>query len=118
MADKGYTFGLLNALQEDIRRVLGQVFTHTLDTYRLGGDTKALNFLWYRIDGTTHATAGTEFSVEHGMGTAPSKAIPIMDLTAINSQNPVLSVSRAPDARRVYFTSASTNVAFTLYLEP
>jgi hypothetical protein len=118
MADKGFVLGLLNSLQEDVRRVLGQAFQHVMDTGRLGGDTKALNFLWYRVDGTTHATAGTEFSVEHGMGTAPSKAIPVIDLTAINSQNPVLSVSRAPDARRVYFTSASTNAAFTLYLEP
>ena len=118
MATKGYTDALLNTLPADLRKALQPAFAHVLDTFKLGGGTKALNFAWLRFTGTTAADAGTEFSIEHGLGQTPSKLIPVLDLTEIGSQLVPLTVSRAPDDRRIYLTSASTSAVFICYVEP
>ena len=117
MASKGYVVQLLNRLPEDIRAAVQQAFDYTLDSLRLGDNDRAENFQWFRVTGTTHATANTEFSLLHGMDGAPSKFIPIIDLNEAGSELVPLRVSRTPDAKRVYFTSTSTGVSFTGYCE-
>lgn len=117
MADKGFLFALLNRLPADIKPPLQEAFTHVCDTFRLGGGERALNMAWYRAEGVTSSNANTEFSVAHGLAAVPSKVIPYLDLTVINSQMPVLTVTRAPDARRIYLSSPSTGVTFSIYLE-
>ena len=117
IADKGFISAILNGLETNVRKVLYQAFEHTLDTFRLGGNTKATNFAWYQVAGTTAPTAWGEFSLEHGLGRAPSKLIPVMDLTAINSRLVNLQVTRAPDANRIYLASDSTSAAFLVYVE-
>ena len=117
MANKGYIQSLLNAVDAPIRKALFAAFEHTLDTFRLGDTDKAQNFAWYKFSSTTPATAGVEFSIDHGLNQVPTKVIPVVDLALVGSQLVGLTVSRAPDGRRVYFVSGSTSVPFTIYLE-
>ena len=117
MASKGYTESILNTLPADQRKALNLAFNHTLDTFRIGGNPKALNFAWYVYSSTTSSTAGTEFSIEHGQGMVPTKMIPMVDLSQVGSQLVPLTVSKAPDDRRIYLTSTSTSAVFTALVE-
>jgi hypothetical protein len=117
MAAPGYVSALLNKLDADIRTTLDVAFQYVMREYSLGANTKAENFAWYRIEGTTHATANTEFSILHGMGTAPSKLIPIVSTDTPGSALVPLVVTRASDAKRVYLRSSSTGATFSAYLE-
>lgn len=117
MAAPGYVAQLLNSLDPEIRTVLTSVFDYVMREYSLGANTKAENFSWFRVEGTTHATANTEFSVNHGMDHAPSKLVPIIPLDTVNATLPQLTVTRAADARRIYLKSDSTSAFFQAYLE-
>lgn len=117
MADKGLVNLSINALPEPLRQPLSKAFEHTLDSYRLGGDAKATNFSWFRFESTTASVANTEFSIEHALNQTPSRVIPVLDLTLVNSRLVPLTVTRAPDARRVYLSSPTTSAAIVVYLE-
>ena len=117
MASVGQVETLLNALQADTRKVLVNVFRYSMKWFAIGNQTKAENFAWYRIQGTTSSNANTEFSVLHGMDHIPQKLIPTLDLTVVNSQVVPLTVSRAADDMRVYLKSSSTGASFEAYLE-
>lgn len=117
MSSKGYVATLLNPLPAEQKRVLQPAFDHVLDEAILGTATKAANFRWVKVTATTPSTAATEFSIEHGLGTVPTWLVPALDLNSVNSHLIPLTVSRAPDARRVYLTSSSTSAAFTAFLE-
>lgn len=117
MAAQGYIDQLLNSLDAAIRIPLTNAFQFVMRELALGDNTKAENFLWYRVTGTTHATANTEFSIVHGMDHAPSKLIPIVSLDASGGALVPLTVTKASDARRIYLKSSSTGAAFTAYLE-
>lgn len=117
MASKGQIDLFLNMLPADQKKVLSAAFQYVLTWFALGTTPKAENFAWYRVTGTTSVDTNTEFSIEHGMDHLPQNLIPIVDLTAVNSQLVPLTVSRVPDARRIYLKSVSTNVTFTCYLE-
>lgn len=114
---RGYIATLLNALPADVKKVLVPAFDFVQDNWKLGDGVRATNAQWYRISSTTHGTANTEFSVLHGMDAAPTTLIPVLDLTAVNSQLVPLVVSRAPDDKRVYLKSSSTGAVLTFYLE-
>lgn len=94
-----------------------QAFEYVTRELALGDNTKAENFSWFRVSGTTHATANTEFSVAHGMDHAPSKLIPVMQLDSSGGALVPLTVTRVSDARRIYLKSSSTGAAFVAYLE-
>lgn len=117
MAASGYVAQILNALDADVRKVLTQAFDYVMRENALGAATKAENFSWYRVEGVTSTSANTEFSVQHGMSGMPSKLIPFLDLTTVNAQLPELTVTRAPDGRRIYLKSPSIGVTFMAYLE-
>lgn len=117
MADKGLVHGKINALPSDLRPPLNDAFDETLDNLRVGTEDRALNMRWYRVSGTTHATANTEFSIKHGLGFTPSQAFPVLDLSVVNSVMPVLTVTRAADDARIYLSSPSTAATFTILLE-
>lgn len=112
-----YVGTLLNSLEPTVKKVLQLAFDYVQATFRLGTDNKATNANWYRQVVTTHATANTEFSIAHGMDGIPTTLIPVLDLNAVGSQMVTLTVSRAPDAKRVYLTSPSTAAVVTVYLE-
>jgi len=117
MASKGYIEALLNPLPSDQRRVLLPAFEHVLDTWKLGTSDKAANASWYKFTSTTAATANEEFSIEHGLNQIPTWVIPVLDLGYLNSQLVNLTVTKAPDVRRIYLSSPSTGAAFTIMLE-
>lgn len=114
---KGYVNTLINAFPAEMRPPMQAILDYLQSTWRLGTATKAANAQWYRVTGTTSSTAGTEFSIAHGLPAPPVTLIPVLDLTAVNSQLVPLTVSKAPDAMRVYLTSASTGAFVTFYLE-
>lgn len=120
MASKGYVDSLINGLDATLRNVFSQVFTHTLDTYQIGGishQEKALNFRWVRLDSTTASVSGEEFTIPHGAGQLPLYLIPLMPLDSSGVWMPRLKVTRPADASRIYLSSPDTNVQFTVLME-
>lgn len=123
MANSSYLRALVGSLPADVKVALGRCWDYLCDgNLRFGPvDTnrpRTENFAGIYISGTTPATANTEFSIAHGLGTKPNVLIPFLDLNTINSRIAGdLTVSRAADASRVYLTSASTTATFTAYLE-
>lgn len=117
MSAPGYVQSLINKLDAETRAVLTTVFDYVMRENALGANTKAENFSWFRVEGTTSSVANTEFSVLHGMAQTPSKLIPIIPLDTVNAVFPKLTVSRAADARRIYLKSDSTSAFFQAYLE-
>ena len=77
---------------------------------------KATNHRGYFEVSTTASSTG-EFSIAHGLGTAPTLAIPVIDLGQPGARLVPLEVTRAADAQRVYFKSTSTGALFTLLVE-
>ena len=114
---KGYVATLLNALPSDVKRVLVPAFDYIQDSWTVGTGPRATNAQWYRIESTTAATAGDEFSVKHGLGVAPHTLIPILNLTEQGAELVPLEVSRAADADRVYLKSSSTGAVITFFVE-
>lgn len=114
---KGYIQTLLNALPAEVRPILLNAFDYVQSSWRLGTGARATNAQWFRISGTTSSNANTEFSILHGMDVAPATLIPVLDLNAVNSQLVPLTVSKAPDTKRVYLTSSSTGAVITVYVE-
>lgn len=82
-----------------------------------GHQKQGTNIRWVQINGVTHQTAGQEFTIAHGMGRQPVLIIPTLDLSVVNATMPQLTVSRAADVNRLYFTSPSTSAAFTIFVE-
>src|SRR5438105_11090843 len=108
MATKGFLDTYLNALPQEIRYPLSQAFQYLADNWRLGDDRRAQNAQWYQVTSTTASVANTEFSIVHGLATAPKWLVPVLDLNSVNAQLVPLQVSKAPDAQRVYLKSTST----------
>lgn len=117
MAAPGYVAQLINSLPVDFRATLNTIFEYVMRENSLGANTKAENFSWFRVEGTTASVANTEFSVNHGMDHAPSKLIPILPLDVVNAQIVPLQVARAADVRRIYLKSSVAGATFSAYLE-
>jgi hypothetical protein len=117
MAVTGYVNAIINGLAVELRQPFTAIFDYVMREYSLGEGIKAENFSWYRIEGTTHATPNTEFTVAHGMDHAPSKLIPIVALDVVNSALVPLTVSRVSDIRRIYLKSSVASATFAAYLE-
>lgn len=117
MANIGYVESILGTLPAPAKQPVSQAFEYVLGNLSFGAvehQTRATNFQAYWLTGRTSTTANQEVSIAHGLGRVPSYAFQVLALNQVNSQNPVLSVPRAADVNRVYVSSASTNVAFTL----
>lgn len=120
MASLGAIESELNGVPTDIRTRLVSAFREVL-RMRVGRPdvTKAVraeNFSGGLVPGRTAASAGDEFSIEHGLGRVPY----VVDLKlplVVNMQTVQLIVSRAPDDRRCYFTSPDEDAPFLVYVE-
>lgn len=77
---------------------------------------KATNLRAYFQVSTT-ATSTGEFSIRHGLNTAPTVAIPVIDLGQPGASLVPLEVTRAADGQRVYLKSTSTSARVTLLVE-
>ncbi len=117
MAVTGYVNAIINSLAVELRQPFTTIFDYVMREYSLGDGVKAENFLWYRIEGTTSSTPGTEFSVVHGLDHAPSKLIPILPMDVVNAQIVPLQVTRVSDIRRIYLKSSVASATFAAYLE-
>jgi hypothetical protein len=119
MANPSYLKTLFGGVEPVLRRSLDAAWDYILGNLRLGQpehQTRSENFQAYFYNTTTPAVANTEFSIAHGLGRAPYLLIPILPLD-VGAQLVRLSVSRAPDAARVYLKSPETNAPVTILLE-
>lgn len=112
----------VNSLPTDQRPAFRRIFTEILTQLRFGHPKgmqpdPALNFGGGFFHGTTAASAGDEFTIAHGFGRVPSLAIPILLLDTVGSSTVPLTVSRAADDKRLYFTSTETGVPVSVYVE-
>lgn len=114
---RGYVATLINGLPTEIRSTMQQIVDYVQDNWRLGEGTRATNAQLYKFDATTAAIANGEFSIAHNMGQVPSKIVPVLDLTQIGSQLVPLTVSRAPDVKRIYLSSPTASAAIQIYAE-
>jgi hypothetical protein len=88
-----------------------------MDNFRIGTGTRAENAQWYRVTGTTPKTANTEFALRHGIGSAPTQLLPILDLNVLGARLVPLQVTRPPDANYLYLASSSTSAFLTVLVE-
>lgn len=107
----------LNTLPTEQRTPIRAAFYYLMDNWRFGTAARAENAQLYRLTSTTASVANTEFSIAHGLGTAPTQLIQVLDLSKVNSQFVPLQVSRAADASRIYLQSTSTSAVFTVLAE-
>lgn len=77
---------------------------------------KATNARAY-FEVSTTATSTSEFSIVHGIGTAPTLAFQVLDLGQPGAQIVPLEVTRAADSQRIYLKSTSTGARVTLLVE-
>jgi hypothetical protein len=120
MADIGALRAFLGGLQGEVKKAVGDAFTYGFKNIRVGlpGHQKPAETLsWLQLDFTTSTTANQEFSVAHGLASAPRVAFPCLDLTSSGTQLVTLRTTRAADSRRVYLASSSTNAAGTIFVE-
>jgi hypothetical protein len=121
MADSGQIKALAGGLESAVKKSITAMFEYVLGDIRVGlpGHKKrATNLRWVQLNSTTHAVANTEFTVEHGLGRMPSVIFTgVLDLNAVNTSTPTLTVSRAADGNRLYLKSPSTSVPFTFFIE-
>jgi hypothetical protein len=122
MADIGYVRTLLAGIKDDAtRRILNAAFEHVLSNIRLGvpeHHVRATNLQAYFQKSTT-ASDTSEFSIAHGLPSAPHWAIPVLDLSEPGSKAGGFTVSRAADMKRIYLKAdaGSTGVPITLLSE-
>lgn len=120
MANPEYVASQLGGVESTLKRSLIDVFRYVLGNLRFGrptNQTRAENVQAYYLTGTTHATPNTEFSIAHGLGSAPYLLVPVLDLQAVNAQIVPLVVSRAADASRIYLKSSVASAVFTIMVE-
>lgn len=122
MADLPYVLTLLRGIPDPkTRNTLEQVFTHFMTNIRIGvpeHQTRAVNLQAYWMQSTT-ASDTSEFSITHGLLTAPHYAIPVLELDKVGSKAGGLTVSRVADQSRIYLKAdaGSTSAPITLLTE-
>jgi len=111
---------IVGGLEDKTKKTMVELLRALVPFLRFGplDSAKAENFNGFNVTSTT-ATSTSEFSIEHGMGRAPYRAMPVIDLSVVGSRLVPLTVTRAADARRVYVKTESgfTNAEFSLYVE-
>ena len=121
MAALGGLEALIGSLPADTKRVMTELLRALVPFLRFGPvehQDKAENFSAVSLISTT-ATSTGEFSVVHGLGRAPYRAMPILDLNSSGMELVNLRVARPADASRIYFRAeaGSTGKVFAIYVE-
>lgn len=120
MANPEYVLAQLGGIDSDLKRVLAAVFRYVLQNLRLGRvahQTRLENVQAYFLNGTTAAVANAEFSIAHGLGSAPYVLLPVLDLQTVGAKLVPLTVTRAADASRVYLSSSVTSAPVSVVVE-
>lgn len=121
MAALGGIEATVNSMGIDLRPRMLELVRALVPFLRFGPvehQQKAENFAGATIVSTTAESTG-EFSVAHGLGRAPYRFMPCLDLNSSGMETVLVRVSRPADAQRVYLKAAagSTNKVFAFYLE-
>lgn len=122
MAALGGLEALIGSLPADSKRVMTELLRALVPFLRFGPvehQQKAENFAGYTIVSTT-ANSTTEFSVAHGLGRAPYRLMPSLNLNSSGMHLVSLKVTRPADASRIYLrpsSGGSTNKSFSIYIE-
>lgn len=122
MADIGFLRTLFSGIKDDgQRRIQINAWEYVLANLRFGvpsHQARATNLQAYWLSSTT-ASDTSEFSIRHGLPSAPHWAIPILDLSLPGCRVGGVTVSRAADAQRIYLKAeaGSTNVPIVLLTE-
>jgi len=117
MASIGGVEAYLGSLEPAVKLAMQQIFRYVLGNLQFGAvehQTRATNFQAYWLTGTTPTNANEEFSIAHGLSSAPNFLFPVAALNQIGSQTVPLTVTRAADANRIYLRSSSTGAAIAL----
>lgn len=118
MADVSYLVDLVRPA--DTGGVLARAFRAALQGALVFGRPlgQSVNHRLVFLEGTTHATANTEFSIQHGLNRIPYalhlQSLPL-DVTGV-SMVP-LTVTRVADAERVYLSSSVEGATIRVAVE-
>jgi hypothetical protein len=120
MATSSYVRNLLTPTLEAVARC----FDYVLSDLRVGRvhpgeslQTRGGNLQWYPLSATTPAVADTEFSIRHGLKSAPYLLVPALPLDGAGGQLVPLTVTRPADGTRVYVSSPVTDAVVTFFVE-
>jgi hypothetical protein len=121
MSDFGNINTMLNGIADpSLKQIFVKVFEYLLKDIRFGravsGDPSK-NFGGGFFLGTTHATANTEFSIQHTFGRIPYLLIPLLPLNTVNAEIVPLKVTKAADSQRIYLSSSTESAPFYVYIE-
>lgn len=119
MAALGGLEALIGSLPADTKRVMTELLRALVPFLRFGPvdhQQKAENLASFALISTTADSTG-EFSVLHGMGRAPYRAMPILALNSSGMELVPLRVTRPADAMRIYLKSTSTGAVFAIQVE-
>lgn len=111
---------LTGSLPPDVRLALQRIFDYVLKNLRLGRPDHQVaseNLQASFVTGTTHAVAGTEFSIAHGRDAAPYLVVPVLDLQTVGARTVPLQVTRAADDTRLYLKSTIASAPICLLVE-
>lgn len=122
MANSAYAKSLLGGLPSEIKAAIHRAFEYVVDrSFEFGPvdhQERTANFRGIYLQVETSDVANREVAIAHGLGRTPNMCIPVINPGAVNSRLVGdLTVSRAADASRLYFTSASTSATVFLYVE-
>ena len=125
MANSSYlSQGVLASLPTEIRGPLNAAFKYVLANLKLGrpnpGETlqdRGANLTLYALSTTTPSTPDEEFSIVHGLPTAPYLIVPVLPLDVAGGQIVPLTVTRPADDVRVYLSSSVADAPITVLCE-
>lgn len=122
MSDLATLESFLGGLDPPVKKALTMLLRTMVPDTRFGhpkGEQPdpAKNFGGGFFAGTTAAIANTEFSIAHTFGRVPYLALPVLPLDQVGTKAVPLTVTRAADDKRVYFSSSVTDAPVTLYIE-
>ena len=120
MANTSYVNGKLAPFAGAQKSALTSIFDYVLKDIRFGRCDPGggiQNLPLYGLEGRTHATPDSEFSIAHGLGRAPYLLIPVLALGTVNQELVPLKVTRVADAERIYLSSSVADAPFRIVVE-
>lgn len=123
MADLGFIESALLPLPLELRPPVMAAFREVVKQMRIGPVVdvetarRSTNLGGHLVPFTTSATVNAEVALPHGLGYAPSIAMPVIPVGVANATVPTLVVTRASDATYVYVKSAVAGATGILYVE-
>ncbi len=122
MADLGVVIQELNGLPADQKAILTRVLRMILKDIRFGHPKGEQPDPMMNIGGgffhtTTPSTPGTVFDIPHSFGRTPYLAWPVLLLDSVGSSDGIVTVARAADDKRMYFTASVGDMPLSLAVE-